>query len=114
MNKRNKSLQNPILNDFVYTVLYNSSYEQKRGLEGKFLKAAMSEKSAKAFSSHSSTDEKNLILSHFGFEYFTVIAKRGLSLEKMKDILLKFESNKKVAALKDLAEEGLIVTSDKE
>lgn len=114
MKKRNKSLQNPILNDFVYTVLYNSSYEQKRGLEGKFLKAAMNEKSAKAFASHSSTDEKNLILSHFGFEYFTVIAKRGLSLEKMKDILTKFESNKKVSALKDLAEEGLIVTSDKE
>ena len=114
MKKRNKSLQNPVINDLVYTVLYNSSYEQKRGLEGKFLRAAMNEKSAKSFASHSSTDEKNFILSHFGFEYFTVIAKRGLAFEKMKDILVKFESNKKVSALKDLSEEGLIVVSDKE
>lgn len=111
---KSKNINNPILNDFVYTVLYNASYEEKRGLTGKYLKAAMNERAAKSFASNSTLEEKIYLLSHFGMEHFFVFAKRGLSLQKFRDILTKFEANKKVSALKDISQDGVFVTGDKE
>lgn len=107
-------INNPILNDFIYTLLYESSIEEKRGLKAKYLKIALNGRLAKKFATTSTREEKEYILSHFGMEYFYIIAKRGMPLLKFREILNKFESKKKVAALKDISEEGVFVTSDKE
>lgn len=109
-----KILINPVLNDFIYTLLFESPYELKRGLKGKFLKAAVNSKSAKIFSTTSTREEKEYIMSHMGIEYFYVIAKKGMSLQNFKGILEKFESSKKVSALQDISRQGVFVTSDKE
>lgn len=109
-----KIFNNPAMNDFVYTVLFQAGLDEKRGLKGKYLKAAMNGRVAKVFSTTSTDEEKKVILAHFGFEFFTVIAKRGIPLHKFRDILNKFETKKKVSALSDLAQEGVFVTSDKE
>lgn len=107
-------VNDPILNEFVYTVLYHSTLEEKRGLRGKYLKISRNSKAAKTFATTSSREEKDYILAHFGIESFTVFAKRGTGLLKFKEILEKFEKNKKVAALSAIAEERIFVTSDKE
>lgn len=109
-----KILNNPILNDFVYTLLFNASIDEKRGLKGKYLRAAMNGAAAKRFATNSTREEKEYIMSHFGVEFFYVIAKRGVTLPMMKQILTKYETDKKVQAMKDIAETGLFVTSDKE
>jgi hypothetical protein len=104
----------PVLNDFVYTLLFNASYEQKRGLKGKYLKAAMDGRSAKIFASTSTREEKEFICAHFGVEFFYVMAKRSVTFAGLRDILEKFEVNKKVSAIRDISELGICVTSDKE
>lgn len=109
-----KVINNPVFNEFVYTVLFAASLQQKRGLPGKYLKIAMNGKAAKTFATKSSKEEKELILSHLGFETFYVVARRGMPLDKFKDILEKFETKKRVAALSDIAEAGVFVTSDRE
>lgn len=114
MSNTNKIISIPVLNDYIYTVLFQASYEQKRGLKGKYLKAAMSAKSAKSFASNSTREEKEMMLAHFGLEYFYVISPKSLGFQKLKDILKKFEKNKKISAIKDIAEEGVYVTSDVE
>jgi hypothetical protein len=104
----------PILNDFIYTLLFNASYEKKRGLKGKYLRAAMNGTAAKAFSTNSTREEKEYIMSHFGVEFFYVVAKRNVTLLKLREILEKFEVDKKASALRDVSELGVCVTSDKE
>lgn len=109
-----KILNNPILNDFIYTLLYGASIEEKRGLPIKYRKIAMNGRAAKKFATTSTREEKEFILTHFGMEYFYVIARRGMALAKFREILDKFEKKKKVSALADIAEEMVFVTSDKE
>lgn len=109
-----KLINNPALNDFVYTVLFHASLEEKRGLKGKYLKAAMDGKAAKVFATTSTLEEKEHLLAHFGVESFFVFAKRGMNLLKFKDILEKFDKRKRVSAIADIAQEGVFVTSDKE
>lgn len=115
MNRRSTTIiRNPILNDFVYTVLYNASYEQKRGLMGKYMKASMNQKAARTFVAHSTRDEKEYVLSHLGFEFFYVVAKRGMTMSSMRDVLSKFDNKKQISAIKDIADAGLFVMSDRD
>lgn len=114
MSKVGKIINNPIFNDFVYTVLFQASLEEKRGLPGRFRRIALNGRMAKKFATTASREEKEFVLSHFGMEFFYVIARKGMPLQKFKDILDKFEKNKKVAALKEISEEMVFVSSDKE
>lgn len=109
-----KMTNNPALNEFVYTALYQSSMEERRGLRGKYLKIAMSAKASKTFATTSTREEKEYILSHFGFEFAYIIFKRGTTLLKFKQIFEKFEKKRKAAALSDIAQDGMFVTTDKE
>lgn len=115
MISRNKKVINiPILNDFVYTLLYEAPYEAKRGLTGKYLKAAMNGKLAKSFAANSTREEKEYILSHFGLEFYYVINKKKLQIPKLKEILNKYQIDHKVSAMRDIAQEGIFVTSDEQ
>lgn len=115
MNRKSTSiLRNPILNEFLYTVLYNANYEDKRKLQGKYLRAAISEKTAKSFVAHSTRDEKEYVLATLGFEFFYVIAKKDTKFKQFKDLLSKFENKKQVQAMAEIAQMGVFVTSDRE
>lgn len=114
MSKLLDTVIDPILNDFVYTALYNAPFDQKRGLKGRYLKAAMSERAAKSFCDKASWEDKMHILSHLGLSGFFVISKNSVGFQKLKEILRKFESGKTHSALEDIVAEGLFVTGDKE
>lgn len=109
-----KGMPIPILNDLIYTILYRAPYAEKRGLKGVYLKAAMDEKAARSFSVNSSREEKEFILSHFGFEFCYVIYHNTLTFSKLKELFEKLNGDKKFLGLKNAAEEHLYVHSDKE
>jgi hypothetical protein len=104
----------PILNDFVYSLLYGASYEEKRGLKGKYIRAAMSGDTAKRFCTSSSREEKEYLRSHFGVQFFYVVAKKGVTVKRMEEIFANFKAGKKAAAMREMAEAGIYVCSDKE
>ncbi len=110
----NNIINNPVFNEFVYSALFNASVEEKRGLKPKYFKIAMSARSAKTFCTTGSKEEKEYILSHLGYEYFYVICKRGMTMLKFKEILAKFDTQKRVSAISDIAEAGIFVTSNRE
>lgn len=114
MSKPIKSVPDPIFNDFLYTVLFNMSASEKRGLHGKYLKAAMSEKSAKAFIQNATDEDKKYILSHAGYKFYWVLQKDNFKAEYLREILTKFESSNHVSALRDIAHQGIFVTAEKE
>lgn len=107
-------INNANINDFFYTVLFNAPYDRKRRVPEKYLKQMLDEKKAKRFSTHSTMDEKLMVLGHLGFHVFCVVAKESVTLRKMKEILHNFENKKSATALSQVAEEGIFITGDRE
>jgi hypothetical protein len=69
----------PILNDLIFTLLYNSTSEQRRGLQNYYLKQIESQAKLRNFCTTSSREEKEEILSHFGFRFFYVVMHKDIS-----------------------------------
>lgn len=110
-----KGVQNPIFNDFVYSVLYNASYEEKRGLRGRLMNAAMKPSAAKFFANHATWEEKVELLAHFGIEYFTVFVKtKNTQLKQLGKILEKYEKDGEQLALQDIVNAKIFVTGDQQ
>jgi predicted transcriptional regulator len=107
-------VNNPVFNEFVYSALFNATVEEKRRLKPKYFKIAMSARSAKTFCTTGSKEEKEYMLAELGYDNFYVICRRGMTLLKFKEILAKFDNQKRVAAISDIAEAGVFVTSDRE
>lgn len=103
------SLNLSLLNDFIYTVLFNASSEDKKGLHGKYLNACENEKSAKKFIETATREEKEFILSQFGYQFYYLISPLKPSNTTLKEFIEK-EGYK----ITDLKKEGLYVHSDKE
>lgn len=101
-----------IFNDFLYTILYNASAEKKRLLKGKYLKAAMSETSAKTFIQNASLEDKLYMMCELGQKFFMVLVNEKTTPTEFKGILDLFEKDQKSTAYTDILRNGLFVSSD--
>lgn len=103
------SLNLSLLNEFIYTVLFNASSEDKKGLHGKYLNACENEKVAKKFIETATREEKEFLLSQFGYQFYYLICPYRPSETTLKEVM---EMNGyKVTELKKA---GLYIHSDKE
>jgi len=108
-----KALKDSVFNDFIYSVLYNASYQEKRGLRGGLLKASMNQRAAKYFAHNASWEEKQELLAHFGIENYTVFVKTSsVNMKRLGDILKTYEKDGEKLALQDIVNERIFVTSD--
>lgn len=98
-----------LINDFIYTVLFNASVEDKKGLSGKYLSACENIKDAKKFIETATREEKEYLLSQFGYQFFYLIAPYRLSNSQLRDFFSS-EGYK----ITDLKKEGFYVHSDRE
>ena len=109
-NKPKNTLLNiSILNDFIYTIIFNASTEDKKGLHGKYLNACENEKSAKKFIETATREEKEYILSQFGYQFYYLISPYKPSNTTLKEAM---ETNG--YKITELKKEGLYIHSDKE
>jgi hypothetical protein len=106
---KKSTLNLSLLNDFIYTVLYNASSEDKKGLHGKYLNACENGKAAKKFLETASRTEKEYLLSQLGFQFYYVISHYKPSNTNLKEFIEK--GGYKIT---DLKKEGLYIHSDKE
>lgn len=108
-------VRNPSLNEFIYTIFYSLTADQKKKLSKPFLFVANSERRAKNFSEFSTLDEKVRLLSELGFENAIVFFQDKInSINGLKVILEKYEKNKVASAAKDIADIKVFVSSDKQ
>lgn len=106
---KKSSLNISLLNEFVYTVLFNASSEDKKGLHGKYLNACENEKAAKKFIETATREEKEFLLSQFGYQFYYLISPYKPSNTSLKEFI-----EKERYKITDLKKEGLYVHSDKE
>lgn len=106
---KKSTLNLSLLNDFIYTVLFNASSEDKKGLHGKYLNACENEKSAKNFIETATREEKEFLLAQFGYQFYYFILSHRPSNTTLKEFI-----EKDGYKITDLKKEGLYVHSDKE
>jgi hypothetical protein len=82
----------PILNDLVFTLLYNATPKQQRSLGEKYMKIMQSAAKVRNFVTVCSREEKEYILTHFGFRFFYVVLPEDLDkLTELNEELESFE-----------------------
>lgn len=106
---KKSSLNISLLNDFIYTVLFNASSEDKKGLHGKFLAACESEKAAKRFLETATREEKEYLMSQFGYQFYYLISPYKPSSTSLKEVV---EMNG--YKITDIKKGGFYIHSDKE
>lgn len=108
-------VRNPALNEFIFSIMYSLTWEQKKKLSKPFLYIAKSEVRTKNFAEFSTLDEKVRLLSELGFENALVFFQDKLnSVNALKVILEKYEKEKIASAAKDIAAIKVFVSSDKQ
>lgn len=108
-------VRNPALNEFIYSIFYNITAEQKKKLSKPFLFVAKSEMKAKNFAEFSTLDEKVRLLSELGYENAIVFFQDKFKTNNaLKVILEKYNKDKVVSAAKDIVDLGIFVSSDKQ
>lgn len=98
-----------LLNNFIYTILFNASSEDKKGLQGKYLNACENEKSAIKFIETATREEKEFLLSQFGYQFYYLISPYKPSNTVLKEII-EMSGDK----ITDLKKKGFYIHSDKE
>ena len=105
----------PVLRDYVYSILYNASSEEKKNLPPRYIRYMRSERLAKQFTKRSNLDEKLSLLSYFGINWFLVMVDEEVTgIKQLKQIMAQFKEDKKISSLKDIVNMKLFVTSSKE
>lgn len=104
-------LQNPVLCEFVYDCLMKATLEDKKKLNGKFLRATRTSRMAKSFAMKSTQEEKAILLAKLGVQFswdFNLTKKRLMEL---------FEDRKTMTStqLVDvMLKEKIVIVTDKQ
>lgn len=111
MPAKKQVILNPFVAEFVYAAIVNSSIEQRRQLNGKFLYATRTPKKAKAFSINSSDEEKAILLSKLGIDFAWTF---NLNKDKL-DQIIEAAGGKTMSQLnKMMIDEKVMVVTNKQ
>lgn len=111
MPAKKQIILDPFVSEFVYYCIMNSTVEQRKQLNGKFLYATRTSKKAKTFSVKSTDEEKRILLSKLGIEFAWVF-----NIDKQKlDTLFETSGKKTLLELnKMMIEQRVMVVTDKQ
>ena len=109
-NKRDV-IVNPFVSEFIYDAIVNSTIDQRRFLNGKFLKVGKSIRKARAFSVNSTLEEKALMLTKLGVKFAWVF---GLDKKQLKQIEEESGEYTNVQLTDRLLQEKAFVITDKQ
>lgn len=115
MRPKKYRLDNPYLTEFIYSVLYNATFDEKRILPPRLLKFVRQERVAKKFVKNATLDEAITLLSYLGIGHALILfdTKHG-SIKALQGILDKYKDKKPIRSLKDVVDARFFVSTDKE
>lgn len=114
MKKDTVKLVDPVFSDYVYSILYNLSFEDKIKLPRRYDKLLRSETAAKNFCNKSSYDEKLQLLTYLGYKHCTLVVNNdGPDINGFREIFEKFK-NRHIYSLRQITDNGVYVTSNKQ
>lgn len=115
MKPRKFRLENPFLTEFIYSCLYNTSFDEKKVIPPRLLKYVRDLRMAKKFLKNYSLDEAVTLLSYLGIGHaFFLFDKKNGTLKSLQAILDKHKTNKPISALQDVVDGHFFVSTDKE
>lgn len=106
------NLRCPQLDELVYTVIYQMPFHLIRQMEPKFVKATISEKSARRFSQNCTREEMEYVLAHAGIEFFYVLSPKTVTKKVLVELLHLFAKKQTSKALDHIIQNHIFVQSD--
>jgi len=102
---------NPFVSEFLYDAIVNSTVEQRRFLNGKYLKVGRSKRKARAFSVNSTLEEKALMLTKLGISFAWVF---NIEKSKLKQLQEDAGEYTNVQLADKMLQEKYFVITDKQ
>ncbi len=111
MPAKKQVILNPFVAEYVYAAIVNSTIEQRKQLNGKFLYATRTAKKAKAFSVNSTDEEKAILLSKLGIDFAWCF---NLNKEKL-DEMVKASGGQTLSQItKSMVDQKVMVVTSKQ
>ena len=111
---KNPRLNDPYLNEFIYSLVYNMSHIEKMRLPGRYRQLLGKEAAAQRFIAGSSMEVKLEFLAMVGITWFMGFCAVGQDVPPLIVKLVKdFSAKSKAAVLKEAAAQKFFFTADK-
>ena len=111
---KNPRLNDPYLNEFIYSLVYNMSHIEKMRLPGRYRQLLGKEAAAQRFIAGSSMEVKLEFLAMVGIKWFMGFCAVGQDVPPLIVKLVKdFSAKSKAAVLKEAAAQKFFFTADK-
>lgn len=111
MPAKRSILVNPFVNEYVYDQMMKVTVEQKRLLNGKYLKALRNSRTAKTFATKSTIEEKAILLAKLGIDFAWTF---NISKEKLNEICEEGGIGKATEMANKMLLEKLMVVTGKQ
>jgi hypothetical protein len=112
MPKKSKIVSNPFLNAFTYDVAYGLTPEQKRNLNGRYLKYVRNDKTATTFANTADIEERAIFFAKIGMPFAWVFG--DLNNDALTEIYHTYKKQGQAKALDKTAEQKVFVVTNRE
>lgn len=102
---------NPFVSEFVYDNIVNSTIEQRRFLNGKYMRIGRNSRAARGFSTKSTAEEKALMLAKLGVPFAWLF---NIDEKKLKELFDDQHNFSPVRMTDKLLSEKMFVVTDKQ
>lgn len=115
MPKKKLAIVNRFLNEYIYSVLYSVTNEQKKKLSPATLRILSTPARAKNFAIHGTELQKKVVLTELGKNWATIIMDDKVhSVHQLKQMLVKVNEGQTAAGIQHVVKEGIFITTDKQ
>ncbi len=112
MPKKSKIVSNPFLNAYTYDLMYRLNPEQKKLLNGRYLKYAKNSTSATNFSNTADIEERAIFLAKLGVPFAWVFG--DLNDKTLTEIYHTYKKEGQAKAMDKIAKQDVFVVTNRE
>lgn len=115
VRKRKLVTYNPFLNEYLYTIIYSLTDEQRKTLSKATLRLLSTSTKTKNFVTNSTEEEKKRLLTELGYEWSLIIMPRGVkSVVELKRMMEQVNKGRSALGSEYLVKQKMFITSDKQ
>lgn len=111
MNIKRRIIHDTYLDEFLYSLIFNSTRHQRERFPPEFIGVFRSSKNAKGFIARATMEQKLYFLSLLGIEWFLLCGTRKNATKDLKEIVSKFKKDDYSEALNTITDKNIFIIS---
>lgn len=111
MNIKRRIIHDTYLDEFLYSLMFNSTRQQRERFPPEFIGVFRTSRDAKGFIAKATMEQKLYFLSLLGVEWFLLCGTRKNATKDLKEIVAKFKNESHSAGLNAITDKNIFVIS---